>query len=64
LDYRDLKMRPLDGIETLGNKYPAKGRTLPEERNRFERPKIRAELIYFHCAVPSFTLLLYDELKI
>jgi hypothetical protein len=57
-------MRPLDGIETLGNKHPAKGRTLPEERNRFERLKIRAELIYFHCAVPSFSLLRYDELKI
>jgi len=26
--------------------------------------KIHAELIYFHCAVPSFPLLRYDELKI
>jgi len=56
LDYRPLKMRPLDGIETLGNKHTATGRRLPEERNRFERLSKSAQnwFIFIVLYLPSF----------
>ena len=48
-----------------GQQTPSDGSQIPKGKEPLQKTvKIRAELIYFHCAVPSFSQLRYDELKI